>query len=134
MGKIDQLEHGINTQIGKIFYDDGILLSGGEDQKLALSRALFRDTKVMILDEPSSALDPISENQLLESFKDIAQDKMVIYISHRLSSTKNADAVIFLKDSKIHEVGSHEELMANKGDYSKYYQMQAQHYTLDKAQ
>ncbi len=126
--KINSLPNGINTHLDKIFYDDGVILSGGESQKLALARALFRDTDIIMLDEPSSALDPISEDELLNSFKDIALDKMVIYISHRLSCAKTSDQIIFIKNNTIHETGSHQELIEKNGDYAQYYNTQAKYY------
>lgn len=126
--KIISLPHGINTQLDKVFYDDGTILSGGESQKLALARALFRDSKIIILDEPSAALDPISEDELLKNFRDISSDKMVIYISHRLTCASMADEILFIKNGTIHESGSHEYLMSRGGDYAKYYNTQAKYY------
>ncbi|GEM_PF-236134 len=126
--KISSLSHGINTQLDKVFYDDGTILSGGESQKLALARALFRNSKIIILDEPSAALDPISEDELLKNFKDLSSDKMVIYISHRLTCASLADEIIFIKNRTIHESGSHEYLMSSGGDYARYYNTQAKYY------
>jgi len=127
--KINSLPNGINTNLDKIFYEDGVILSGGENQKLALARALFRDTGIIMLDEPSSALDPISEDELLNSFKEIASNKMVIFISHRLTCAKSADQILFIKNNTIYETGSHQELMDRNGDYAQYYKTQAKHYT-----
>lgn len=127
--KLLTLPKGIDTPLDKIFYQDGIVLSGGENQKLALARALFQDAPILILDEPSSALDPISEDELLHSFQTIAKDKLVLYISHRLSSSVLADEIIFLKDGKIRENGSHKELMRLDKEYAHYYKAQAKYYT-----
>lgn len=127
--KIKLLHSGIHTNLDKVFYDDGIILSGGENQKLALARALFRDSNVIILDEPSSALDPVSEDELLNSFKDLSLNKMVIYISHRLTCASSADEIIFIKNKTIHENGSHKDLINKNYDYAKYYNTQAKHYT-----
>lgn len=126
--KIKNLPKGIHTNLDKIFYEDGVILSGGENQKLALARALFRETPVIMLDEPSSALDPISEDDLLSKFKNLAADKLVIYISHRMTCASTADQIIFIKNNTIFEQGSHRELIDKNGDYSKYYQTQAKYY------
>ena len=93
--KVDSLANGIHTNLDKIFYEDGIILSGGENQKLAFARAVFHDSKILVLDEPSSALDPIAEDELLKAFQKISEDKIVIYISHRLSSAVLADNILF---------------------------------------
>lgn len=127
-GKIKTLPKGIHTNLDKIFYEDGVILSGGENQKLALARALFRETPVIMLDEPSSALDPISEDDLLSKFKNLAADKLVIYISHRMTCASTADQIIFIKNKTIFEQGSHRELIDKNGDYAKYYQTQAKYY------
>ena len=129
--KIDSFKNGINTNLDKIFYEDGVILSGGESQKLAFARALFREAKILILDEPSSALDPIAENELFQIFQEIAGDKIVIYISHRLSCAAFADEILFLKDGRICESGTHKELLQEQGDYANYYHLQAQYYAKD---
>ncbi|WP_312668338.1 ABC transporter ATP-binding protein [Tissierella praeacuta] len=126
--KIKTLPKGIHTNLDKIFYEDGVILSGGENQKLALARALFRETPVIMLDEPSSALDPISEDDLLSKFKNLAADKLVIYISHRMTCASTADQIIFIKNKTIFEHGSHRELIDKNGDYAEYYQTQAKYY------
>ncbi|WP_333637881.1 ABC transporter ATP-binding protein [Tissierella praeacuta] len=126
--KIKTLPKGIHTNLDKIFYEDGVIFSGGENQKLALARALFRETPVIMLDEPSSALDPISEDDLLSKFKNLAADKLVIYISHRMTCASTADQIIFIKNKTIFEQGSHRELIDKNGDYAKYYQTQAKYY------
>ena len=127
--KVDSLANGIHTNLDKIFYEDGIILSGGENQKLAFARAVFHDSKILVLDEPSSALDPIAEDELLKAFQKISEDKIVIYISHRLSSAVLADNILFLKNGKICECGSHKELIQKNGDYASYYHTQAKYYT-----
>lgn len=126
--KVSKLSKGIDTELDKIFHEDGIILSGGESQKLALARALFRESEILILDEPSSALDPLAEDELITKFQEIAKDKLVIYISHRLSCASIADEVIYIKDATIKEHGSHKELMELKGEYSKFYYAQSKHY------
>lgn len=126
--KVKKLPKGIDTELDKIFHEDGVLLSGGESQKLALARALFRESEVLILDEPSSALDPFSEDELLMKFREIAKEKLVIYISHRLSCVSMADEILYIKDNEIKERGSHQELMKRNGEYAKLYKAQAKYY------
>lgn len=126
--KISTLPNGINTQLDKVFTDDGIILSGGESQKLALARALAREAPIIILDEPSSALDPIAEDEILSHFSNISSGKLMIYISHRLTCVTSADEILFIKDKKIYEHGSHSTLIKFNGEYAKFYFAQSKHY------
>lgn len=126
--KINSLPKGINTQLGKIFDKDGILLSGGELQKLALARVLFKNSSVVILDEPSSALDALAEDELIRTFNTALKGKTVFYISHRLSVAKYADKVIFMEDSGIKGFDTHETLLESIESYRVLYESQAKHY------
>lgn len=126
--KINSLPKGINTQLGKIFDKDGILLSGGELQKLALARVLFKNSSVVILDEPSSALDALAEDELIRTFNTALKGKTVFYISHRLSVAKYADKVIFMEDSGIKGFDTHEKLLESIESYRVLYESQAKHY------
>ena len=126
--KIRSLPRGIHTQLGKIFHNEGILLSGGELQKLALARVLFKDPSVVILDEPSSALDALAENELIKTFNTALKGKTVFYISHRLSVAKYADKVIFMDDKHIKGFDTHENLLKDCEDYRIMYESQAKHY------
>lgn len=126
--KVKSLDKGIAANLGKIFYKDGVVLSGGENQKLAFARAIFHKPKILVLDEPSSALDPVAEDELLKSFQQISQDKIVIYISHRLSPAVLADEVLFIKDGKLCESGTHQQLIKQQGRYARYYNTQAKYY------
>lgn len=126
--KIDSLPKGINTQLGKIFDNEGILLSGGELQKLALARVLFKDSPVVILDEPSSALDALAEDELIRTFNSALKGKTVFYISHRLSVAKYADKVIFMEDNNIKGFDTHANLMNKLPSYREMYESQAKHY------
>lgn len=126
--KINSLPKGINTQLGKIFDKDGILLSGGELQKLALARVLFKNSSVVILDEPSSALDALAEDELIKTFNTALKGKTVFYISHRLSVAKYADKVIFMEDSGIKGFDTHEKLLESIESYRVLYESQAKHY------
>ncbi len=126
--KIKTLKHGENTLLDKELNKGGTDLSGGEMQKLFLARALYKDAPIVILDEPTSALDPIAENEIYLKFNSLTENKTSFYISHRLSSTRFCDRILFLKDGKIIESGTHDELMALKGGYFRMYEMQSYYY------
>lgn len=130
--KICNLENGANTMLDKELNKDGIDLSGGEMQKMFLARALYKDAPVIILDEPTAALDPIAENDLYIKFNDLTKNKTAFYISHRLSSTRFCDRILYLKDGQIAESGTHEELVALKGEYFRMYEMQSYYYRDEK--
>lgn len=126
--KLNEICLGTKAMVSREFDEKGILLSGGEGQKLAIARVFPRDCKVVILDEPSSALDPISEYNINQSMLAAAKDKTVLFISHRLSTTKIADRIIMLENGRIIEEGSHEELMVQNGKYAEMFNMQAEKY------
>ena len=125
------LHSGMDTHLMKGYSDDGIDLSGGEKQKLMLARALYKDAPVIVLDEPTAALDPIAENELYLKYADLTKGKTSIYISHRLSSTRFCDRIIFIEDGKIAEYGSHSELMAKNGLYANMFNIQSYYYRED---
>lgn len=125
MERINKFEKGLDTELTTEFSQEGVNLSGGESQKLAISRVFYKDAGLMILDEPSSALDPIAEYQLNHAMLEATGDKTVIFISHRLSTTRIADRIIMLEKGKIVEQGSHEELLAMKGKYAQMWKLQA---------
>lgn len=126
--KVLNLPKGINTEILKILYDDGIELSGGQRQKLALARALYKNAPVVILDEPTAALDAIAESKLYQDFDKLIKNKTAVYISHRLSSTQFCNNVAVFKEGKLIEYGTHKSLMEQNGEYSKMYEIQSQYY------
>jgi ATP-binding cassette subfamily C protein len=132
--KIETLPKGINTNLYKIFDDEGIELSGGEKQKLALARALYKNGDVIILDEPTASLDPIAESKIYENFNEMTKNKTSVYISHRLSSTKFCDKIIFLENGEIIEYGNHNELMDKKWKYAELFKVQSQYYKMDKGE
>ncbi len=126
--KLSDLKDGINTQLTKEFYEDGTNLSGGEEQKLAISRIFYKDCGIIILDEPSSALDPISEYRLNKTILSLSEHKTVIFISHRLSTTCMADRILMMENGEIIEEGSHEELIDKNGKYAEMFNLQAEKY------
>ena len=121
---------GIGTPLTREFDEEGVNLSGGEAQKVAIARTFYRYCPIIILDEPSSALDPISEYQLNQAMLEAARDKAVIFISHRLSSTVMADKIYMFENGRVIESGSHSELMELDGKYAQMFQMQAEKYRL----
>lgn len=126
--KILSLHKGIDTELLKIVDEEGVDLSGGEKQKLALARALYKAAPVVVLDEPTSALDALAEQQLYERFDRMIGTKAAVYISHRLASTRFCDHVAMFRDGAMIEYGSHEELMEKGGEYAHMFEMQAQYY------
>jgi len=127
--RIDSMEKGIDTILYQRNTKAGIEISGGEAQKIAIARALYKDSPIVILDEPTAALDPKSEAEIYEKFNTLIKNKMSIFISHRMSSTKFCDRVVVLEEGSINEIGSHSELLKNNGIYSQMWQAQAKYYT-----
>lgn len=130
--KIDSLEKGVDTELLKVLYDDGVDLSGGEKQKLALARALYKESKIIVLDEPTAALDALAEYRLYQSFDGMIGKKTAVYISHRLSSTRFCDRVAMFAKGEMVETGTHEQLMELNGEYAEMFRVQAQYYVEDK--
>ena len=126
--KFQSLPDGYETQLTKEFSDNGVNLSGGEAQKLALARVLYSSADVIILDEPSSALDPIAEYELNKAVTELSGDKTVIIISHRLSTTRFVDKIYMLESGKIIEQGNHEALLKQNGEYAEMFKAQAEKY------
>lgn len=125
-----QMEKGLDTPIYKDFDEDGVNVSGGEAQKIALARALYKDAPFIILDEPTAALDPVAEAEIYARFDEIVGDKTAIYISHRLSSCRFCDKIAVFDKGEIVQIGTHEELLADKnGKYHELWYAQAQYYT-----
>lgn len=127
-GKLSQLPQGVQTHVYKIFSEEGFEPSGGEGQKIALARAMYKDAPVMILDEPTAALDPRAEYEIYRNFSEMTAGKTTVFISHRMSSSKFCDHVAFFRNGEIAEYGTHDQLMAKGGLYSELFTMQAQYY------
>jgi ATP-binding cassette subfamily B protein len=123
--KLSSLPQGIHTRLDKQLYPDAIELSGGEAQKLMLARALYKDAPILVLDEPTAALDPIAENQIYLQYQKMTRGKTSLFISHRLASTQFCDRVLYLKDGRIAEEGTHQELIALGGEYANLYEKQS---------
>lgn len=126
--KIKSLPKGRETLLVKSVYDEAIELSGGEMQKLMLARALYKDAPIIVLDEPTAALDPIAENEIYRKYNDLTKEKTSIFISHRLSSTRFCDRIVFIENGKIIQEGNHYDLMRVDGKYKEMYDMQSHYY------
>ncbi len=128
MDKINTLDKKENTLMVKDVYKDAVDFSGGEKQKLLLAKAIYKNAPVLILDEPTAALDPIAENELYLKYNEMTDNKISFFISHRLSSTRFCDKILFIKDGTVAESGTHDELMELKGSYYRMYQIQSYYY------
>ena len=126
--RINSLPEKENTYLVKSINEDAVELSGGEMQRLLLARALYKDSPILILDEPTAALDPIAENEIYLRYSEISKDKTSIYISHRLSSTRFCDRIALLDNSGIAESGTHDELMRQNGKYAEMFNIQSKYY------
>ncbi len=126
--KLSALKDGLDILLTTEFSSDGVNLSGGEAQKTAIARALYRKSPIIILDEPSAALDPISEYEFNNSIMNECGNKTIIFISHRLSATRNADKIIMLENGRIIEFGTHSQLLEQNGKYAEMWRVQAEQY------
>ncbi len=127
-GKVESLPQDYETHIGRRVYEDGVELSGGETQRLMLARALYKGAPLLILDEPTAALDPIAENEIYLKYNEMTAGCTSVYISHRLASTRFCDRIILIADGKISEEGTHDSLMENGGLYTEMFEVQSKYY------
>ncbi len=126
--KIESLPKGYDTVLGRNIYDEGVELSGGETQRLMLARALYKNAPIMVLDEPTAALDPIAEHNMYLAYGQMTVGRSAVFISHRLASTRFCDRIIFLKDGVIAEEGTHQSLLADGGAYARLFAVQSKYY------
>ena len=122
------LPEGIDSHMGRNVFLDGTLLSGGQTQRLILARALYKDAPILILDEPTAALDPIAENDIYMKYNEMTKGRTAIFISHRLASTRFCDRILFLSDGQITEEGTHEQLLDKDGEYAHLFEVQSRYY------
>lgn len=125
---IEKLPKGLETHVGREVYLDGVLFSGGQTQRLMLARALYKDGPILLLDEPTAALDPIAENDIYQKYSEMTQGRTSLFISHRLASTRFCDRILFVADGGIREEGTHESLLALGGEYAKLFEVQSRYY------
>lgn len=125
---IAKFPDGLETHFGREVYLDGVMLSGGQTQRLMLARALYKDGPILILDEPTAALDPIAENDIYVKYSEMTAGKTSLFISHRLASTRFCDRIIFVADGGIAEEGTHEELLVKNGAYANLFEVQSRYY------
>ncbi|HEX2937746.1 MAG TPA: ABC transporter ATP-binding protein, partial [Ruminiclostridium sp.] len=126
--KVKDLPNGKDTYLVRGLYPDAVDLSGGETQRLALARALYKNGRFLILDEPTAALDPIAESCIYQEYNDMAKGKTSVFISHRLASTRFCDRILFIENGRIVEEGTHEQLMKTRGKYFQLYDIQSHYY------
>lgn len=132
--RVQALPKGAQTFMNKDLDEAGVALSGGEVQKLMLARALYKDAPMVILDEPTAALDPIAESEMYERYDELVQGRTAVFISHRLSSTRFCDRILFLENGRITEEGTHGELMQRGGAYAELFSIQARYYKEQKTE
>ena len=125
---VKALPKGIDTPIGRLVYEDGVELSGGQTQRLMLARALYKNGPILTLDEPTAALDPIAENDIYQKYSQMTNGRTSIFISHSLASTRFCDRILFIKGGNIAEEGSHEQLLKLGGEYARLFEVQSKYY------
>ncbi len=126
--KVASLPKGMDTALQKILDDEGVELSGGQNQKITIARALYKNSAIMALDEPTAALDALAEHNIYMSFNKMVEDKTAVYISHRLASTRFCDIIAMFEKGELVEYGTHDELLAKGGKYAEMFNVQAQYY------
>ena len=126
--KVNEMPEKEKSKIGREIYEDGTELSGGQTQRLMLARALYKDAPILVLDEPTAALDPIAENDIYMKYSSMSSGKTSLFISHRLASTRFCDRILFMEHGQIAEEGTHEELLEKKGGYANLFEVQSKYY------
>lgn len=126
--KIHAFPNGLDTHVGRTVYEDGVLLSGGQMQRLMLARALYKNGPILLLDEPTAALDPIAESDIYLKYNEMTEGKTSLFISHRLASTRFCDRILFVADGGIAEEGTHEQLLELGGRYAELFEVQSRYY------
>lgn len=132
--RVESLPHGMDTYLRKEMFKEGVNLSGGETQKLLLARAIYKEAPILVLDEPTAALDAVAENNMYLRYNELTEGRTSLFISHRLASTRFCDRILMLEGGRIAEQGSHEELMEKKGVYYQLFQVQSHYYQNDRAE
>ncbi|MEE0799923.1 MAG: ABC transporter ATP-binding protein [Gemmiger sp.] len=127
-GTVRALPQGLDTKLGRRVYEDGVELSGGQIQRLMLARALYKNGPILVLDEPTAALDPLAEDDIYQKYNRMTAGRTAIFISHRLASTRFCDRILFLEQGRITEQGTHESLLAAGGGYAALFAVQSQYY------
>ena len=125
---VEALPRGMDTPVTRNVFEDGVELSGGQMQRLMLARALYRDAPVVVLDEPTAALDPLAEHDIYMKYNSMTQGKSALFISHRLASTRFCDRILYLEHGRIAEEGTHQSLLDLGGGYAKLFEVQSRYY------
>lgn len=126
--KVDSLPGHLDTHLGRQVYEDGVEFSGGELQRLMLARALYKDAPILILDEPTAALDPIAEDDIYQKYNEMMKHRTSVFISHRLASTRFCDRILYLSEGRVAEEGTHDSLLSLNGQYAALFQIQSKYY------